>query len=64
MVDGKRGLGFTPNGWDDFEWWLDQDRQTSKKVRRLIKEAMRTPFDGTGKPEPLKYQTGAEIWSR
>ena len=57
-------LTFSQNGWTDFEWWLDQDRQTLKKVRALIKETTRSPFEGSGKPEPLKYQTGGNVWSR
>ena len=64
MPDTPRTLSFTPIGWADFEWWLDQDRKVAKKVRSLIKECLRTPMQGTGKPEPLKHQTGLVVWSR
>lgn len=45
------------------EHWVDKDRATYRKVRNLLKEILRTPFEGTGKPEPLKYQLG-NVWSR
>jgi len=56
-------LAFTPIGRDDLGYWADNDRATYKKVRALLKEVVRTPFEGTGKPEPLKYQLG-NVWSR
>ena len=56
-------LALTPTGWEDFTYWADKDRTTYKEVRALLKEILRTPFDGTGKPEPLKYQAG-NVWSR
>jgi len=57
-------LTFTPRAWGDYEWWADHDRQTFKKIRALIKETLRTPYVGTGKPERLKYQSDGDIWSR
>lgn len=56
-------LAFTPSGWEDFNYWADNDRVTYKKVRALLKEVIRSPFEGTGKPEPLKYGVG-NVWSR
>ena len=56
-------LAFTPTGWDDLNYWADKDRATYKKIRALLKEVVRTPFEGKGKPEPLKYQLG-NVWSR
>lgn len=56
-------LAFTPIGWEDFTYWADNDRTTFRKVRALLKEVARTPYEGTGKPEPLKYQLG-NVWSR
>ena len=56
-------LAFTPQGWADLEWWMETDRKTLKRVRALIKETLRTPYEGTGKPEPLKH-LGPDIWSR
>ncbi len=49
--------------WDDYVYWQTQDKKTLKKINTLIKEIMRTPFEGTGKPEPLKHQLQG-FWSR
>ncbi len=56
-------LASTPSAWEDLNYCADKDRATYKKVRALLKEVLRTPFEGTGKPEPLKYQFG-NVWSR
>jgi len=54
---------FTKNSWDDYTSWLTDDKNMLKKINELIKEIQRTPFEGRGKPEPLKYEfTG--YWSR
>ena len=57
-------LTFSPRAWTDYAWWSDHDRQTRKKIRALIKETLRTPHEGTGKPERLKYEGAGEVWSR
>jgi toxin YoeB len=49
-------LLFTPNGWQDYLWWLGHDRQTLKRLNRLIEAALRTPFEGIGKPEVLRHK--------
>lgn len=56
-------IEFTEIAWKDFEYWLDVDKSKAKKIRALIKECLRTPFEGTGKPEPLKSQLSG-YWSR
>jgi len=56
-------LSFTKDGWDDFMYLLDKETKAAKKVRQLLKEIARTPFEGTGKPEALKHQL-AGYWSR
>jgi toxin YoeB len=56
-------LVFTPNGGDDYKHWLDADKQTLKRINRLIDDALRDPTDGLGKPEPLKHML-AGAWSR
>jgi len=56
-------LAFTQTGWDVLNYLADKDRATHVKVRSLLKEVLRTPFEGTGKPERLKYQLG-NVWSR
>ncbi|QPH39051.1 Txe/YoeB family addiction module toxin [Pedobacter endophyticus] len=54
---------FTIEGWEEFEYWLDNDREVEKKIRELLKKIKRTPFHGMGKPEPLKYNLKG-FWSR
>jgi toxin YoeB len=47
-------IAFTPNGWADYAYWQQQDQQTLNKVNELIKDISRDPFNGLGKPEPLR----------
>ncbi|MCK9300403.1 MAG: Txe/YoeB family addiction module toxin [Bacteroidales bacterium] len=54
---------FTENSWEDYTSWLDEDRKMLKRINELIKEIKRTPYEGKGKPEPLKYDL-AGWWSR
>lgn len=54
---------FLSTGWEDYLFWQQTDRKTLKKINELIKESMRTPFEGTGKPEPLKHGLSG-WWSR
>jgi toxin YoeB len=56
-------LVFTPNGWDDYKYWLLADGQILKRINRLIDDALRDPTQGIGKPEPLKHML-AGAWSR
>ena len=58
-----RSIEFDANGFDDLAWWIKQDRKTAIRIVRLIKEVQRTPFEGTGKPEPLKHELKG-CWSR
>jgi len=56
-------LGFTPAAWEDYLWFQEHDRKLLKRINLLIKDVLRTPFSGIGKPEPLKADlTG--YWSR
>lgn len=54
---------FHPNGWYDYLYWQQNDKKVLKKINNLIKEIMRNPFEGTGKPEPLKFDLSG-FWSR
>lgn len=54
---------FTERAWEDYLYWQAVDKSILKKINALIKEIERTPFEGTGKPEPLKYQFFG-WWSR
>jgi toxin YoeB len=59
----RRTVAFDPNGWEDYVYWQTQDRKTVKRINQLITVALRDPFAGIGKPEPLKHiLSGA--WSR
>ncbi|MDP9156569.1 MAG: Txe/YoeB family addiction module toxin [Pseudomonadota bacterium] len=54
---------WTAEAWDDCIYWQRQDKKTLKRINQLIKDTQRTPFEGVGKPEPLKANlTG--FWSR
>lgn len=52
-----------PGGWEDYLYWQQQDRKTLKRINELIRDTMRTPFSGIGKPEPLKGNLSG-WWSR
>jgi len=47
-------LTFTPTAWDDYQWFVHHDRKLPKRISQLLQEILRTPFEGIGKPEPLK----------
>ena len=51
------------DAWNDYVYWQTQDRKTLKRINLLIKDISRSPFDGLGKPEPLKG-TLTGFWSR
>ena len=59
----NRNIEWTDNAWDDYIYWQTQDKKILKRINALIKECQRTPFEGTGKPEPLKYDL-LGLWSR
>ncbi len=54
---------FLDAGWEDYLYWQVTDKSMLKKVNAMIKEIVQTPFEGTGKPEALKYNL-AGWWSR
>ncbi|WP_143959554.1 Txe/YoeB family addiction module toxin [Litoribacter populi] len=54
---------FTENAWEDYVSWQKDDRKSLKKINELIKAIIRDPYEGIGKPEPLKYEL-AGFWSR
>lgn len=51
------------SAWADYLYWQKQDKKMLKRINALIKEIERTPYEGTGKPEPLKGNL-SEFWSR
>ena len=56
-------LTWSAEAWEDYLYWQDTDKKTVKKINELIKDASRTPFEGKGKPEPLKHNL-AGCWAR
>ncbi len=54
---------FTVNAWEDFEYWLEHDREIVIKIKDLLNDIKRNPFLGLGKPEPLRYDLKG-YWSR
>ncbi len=56
-------LIFAEQAWEDYLYWQKTDRKILLRIHELIREIMRSPFEGIGKPEPLKHAlTG--YWSR
>lgn len=56
-------ITWTLASWEDYQYWQGQDRKTLKRINNLIKDCLREPFDGIGKPEPLKENLSG-FWSR
>jgi toxin YoeB len=54
---------FSKNAWEDYVYWQTEDKKTLKKINTLIRDIQRTPYEGIGKPEPLKFDL-AGYWSR
>ncbi len=56
-------LGWTDLAWDDYLFWQKNDKTLLKRINELIKVIKRTPYEGIGKPEPLKFELAGK-WSR
>lgn len=56
-------LFWDKTAWEDYLYWVENNKLNMRKINTLIKECQRTPFAGTGKPEPLK-QNLSGFWSR
>ena len=56
-------LVFADEAWDDYLYWQKTDRRIVDRINKLIRETQRDPFEGVGKPEPLKHAL-AGFWSR
>jgi toxin YoeB len=59
----KRKLIFSDEAWEDYLYWQETDRAMLRRINLLIKDIWRSPYEGIGKPEPLKHQLGG-WWSR
>ena len=58
-----RNIEFLPKAFKEYHDWIATDRRTALRIGDLIKDIIRDPFDGIGKPEALKYQFSG-CWSR
>ena len=56
-------LVFSDQAWEDYLYWQKRDRKMVERINKLIREIQRQPFEGIGKPEPLKHAL-AGFWSR
>lgn len=56
-------LIFSEHAWDDYQYWLRTDKKLLKRLNSLIRDIQRSPYEGTGKPEPLKHGLSG-YWSR
>ncbi len=59
----NRKLAWTDEAWKEYIYWQSQDKKTLKQINKLINDTMRQPFEGIGKPEPLR-ETLSGFWSR
>ena len=56
-------ISFSERAWEEFQYWMGQDKKTVKRITALLKDISRSPFEGIGKPEPLKHDLSG-YWSR
>ncbi|WP_425469864.1 Txe/YoeB family addiction module toxin [Vibrio pectenicida] len=63
MMSSQRLLAWTDDAWDDYMYWQTQDKKTLRRINKLINDVKRSPFEGIGKPEPLKENLSG-FWSR
>lgn len=56
-------LAWTPQAWEDYLFWQATDKRTLRRINELLRDALRQPFAGLGKPEPLRFEL-AGCWSR
>ncbi len=56
-------ISFERRAWEDYLYWQKHDKAKLKRINQLIRDIQRNPFEGPGKPEPLKHEL-AGFWSR
>lgn len=59
----KRNILFVPEAFNQYKEWASEDKRIFRKINEIIQSINRTPFEGVGKPEPLKHQLSG-CWSR
>jgi toxin YoeB len=57
------GMMWEDRAWEDYLYWQMQDKKTLKRINMLLQDIKRNPFEGLGKPEPLKHNLQG-LWSR
>ena len=62
-VPAERDAVFQAEFREDLRYWVETERRTALRILALVEAVLRDPFNGVGKPEPLKY-LGADVWSR
>ncbi len=60
----SRNYNFAPEAFEQLGQWIQNDKKIAKRIYDLAEECSRTPFTGTGKPEPLKGKQYKGYWSR
>lgn len=56
-------ISWHPQAWEDYLYWQVADERILRRINALVKDVQRTPFEGLGNPEPLKYEWSG-FWSR
>ena len=57
-------VSFTENAWEDYLYWLKMDKKIVKRINEIVKDIKRSPFEGIGKPEALKYDLAGKLSRR
>ena len=63
MSPRKREAVFQPEFLEDLRYWVETDRKVALRIFDMVEAILRDPFQGIGKPEPLRYLAGG-AWSR
>jgi toxin YoeB len=58
-----RNVEFVPKAFKEYQDWIQSDRKTALRIGDLIRDILRSPFEGLGKPEPLRHQFKG-CWNR
>lgn len=62
--NNKREAVFQPEFLQDLEYWIGKNRSYALRILKMVKEILRNPYEGTGKPEALKYEySGCFKWA-
>lgn len=56
-------VGFTDTAFEEYNYWCENNKKIHKRIKELINDIKRSPFEGIGKPEPLKHELSG-CWSR